>query len=515
MALFDSLIWLPFLLLPLLLLFKKKTDQVNKRLMNLPPSPPKLPIIGNLHQLGALPHCSLGKLAREYGPVMLLHLGRIPVLIVSTTDAAKELLKANDLACCSRPKLASVGRISYNYLDVAFSPYSEYWRELRKLCVLEIFSVKRVKSFRFIREDEVGTLMDSIARSATSSPTDPVNLTEKMFALSGSIIFRQAFGKSFRGSEFDRGKFYELVHDAETVAGALSYDECFPGFGWIVDWISGHSLRVERVFRKLDSLFQLVIDEHLKPGRTNQEEDIIDVMLGIEKEQTEEYGHAWLTKNHIKAILLNMFLGGIDTSAITVVWAMAELVRNPALMKKAQAEVRGIVGKEGRVPEADLDKLQYLKMIIKETLRLHPPAPMLIPRESITSFKIKGYNVYPNTIIHVNAWAIARDPKYWKNPEEFSPDRFNNTAAMDLKAQNFDYLPFGGGRRGCPGIYMGTVTSEFLLANLLYCFDWAPPAGTEVADINMEEKTGNCLTLSKKIPLLLVPSKYLGGQAAQ
>ncbi|KAK8714881.1 hypothetical protein V6N13_042226 [Hibiscus sabdariffa] len=146
--------------------------------------------------------------------------------------------------------------------------------------------------------------MDSIARSASSSPSDPVNLTEKVFALSGSIIFRKAFGKSFRGSEFDRGKFYELVHDAETVAGALSYDECFPGFGWIMDWITGHSLRVERVFRKLDSLFQQVIDEHLKPGRTNQEEDIIDVMLGIEKEQTEEYGHAWLTKNHIKAILL-------------------------------------------------------------------------------------------------------------------------------------------------------------------------------------------------------------------
>ncbi|XP_039057128.1 cytochrome P450 71B37-like isoform X2 [Hibiscus syriacus] len=506
MDLFNSLVWLPFLLLlPLLLIFKKKTQHVNKELKNLPPSPPKVPIIGNLHQLGALPHSSLSQLASKYGPLMLLHLGRIPVLIVSSADAAKEVLKVNDLACCSRPKLTGVGRLSYNYIDVAFSPYNEYWRELRKLCVLEIFSVKRVKSFRFVREDEVGSLMDFISQSASSSPTDPVNLTEKVFAFSGSIIFRTAYGKSFRGSEFDRRKFYELIHDAETVAGAFCYDECFPGFGWIVDWISGHKGRVDRVFRKLDTLFQQLIEDHRKPERTKHEDDIIDVMLGIQKKQIEEHGHAWITKNHIKAILLNMFLGGIDTSALTVIWAMAELMRKPPLMKKAQAEVRGIVGKKkGRVPETDLDQLQYVKLIIKETLRLHPPAPLLLPRESISHFKINGFNIYPKTLIQVNAWAIGRDPKYWKNPEEFSPDRFIEDT-MDSKVQRFELLSFGGGRRGCPGMYMGTVASEHLLANLLYCFDWALPAGTKEADVNMEEQTGQCLTLSKKTPLLLVP----------
>ncbi|KAK8659546.1 hypothetical protein V6N13_029746 [Hibiscus sabdariffa] len=143
--------------------------------------------------------------------------------------------------------------------------------------------------------------MDSISRSLT----DPVNVTEKVFAASGSIIFRTAFGKCFHGSEFDRAKFYELVHDVAIVAGSFSYEECFSGFGWIIDRISGHNGRVERVFRKLDALFQQVIDDHLKPGRTKYEEDIIDVMLGIEKEQIEELGgHALLTKNHIKAVLL-------------------------------------------------------------------------------------------------------------------------------------------------------------------------------------------------------------------
>ncbi|KAK9033989.1 hypothetical protein V6N11_050168 [Hibiscus sabdariffa] len=506
MSLFTSLFWLSFLLVPLLLLFKKKIDQAYKK-HKLPPSPPKVPIIGNMHQLGELPHSSLSQLSRKYGPVMLLHLGRIPVVVVSSTDAAKEVLKVNDLACCSRPKLAGIGRLTYDHLDVAFSPYSECWRELRKICVLEIFSMKRVKSFRFVREEEVGSLMDSISRSLT----DPVNVTEKVFAASGSIIFRTAFGKCFHGSEFDRAKFYELVHDVAIVAGSFSYEECFSGFGWIIDRISGHNGRVERVFRKLDALFQQVIDDHLKPGRTKYEEDIIDVMLGIEKEQIEELGgHALLTKNHIKAVLLNMFLGGIDTSALTVIWAMAELVRNPTSMKKAQDEVRGIVGKKGRVEETDLDQLQYHKLIIKETLRLHPPVPLLLTREAISHFKINNYDICPGTLIQINAWAIARDSNYWTNPEEFSPERFiDNT--IDFKGQNFELLPFGGGRRGCPAIHMGTVTSELLLANFLYCFDWCLPDGMKEADMNMEEQSGQCVTLNKKTPLLLMPVKYLDG----
>ncbi|XWS34696.1 hypothetical protein CRYUN_Cryun21dG0059900 [Craigia yunnanensis] len=511
MGFFTPLFWLPFLLLALLPFFKKKSDQVKKELKRVPPSPPKLPILGNLHQLGAPPHSSLCKLSRKYGPVLLLHLGRKPVVIISSTEAAREVLKVNDLACCSRPPIAGAGRLTYNYLDVVFSPYGEYWREIRKICVLELFSVKRVKSFRFVREEEVASLMDSISQSSSSAT--PINVTEKLFSLTGSILFRTAFGKWVQGSDFDRTKFYELVHDAETVLGSFSADEYFPGVGWILDRINGHNKRVERVFHELDTIFQQVIDDHLQPGRTKLQEDIVDVMLGIEKEQIED-GRAWLTKNHIKAVLLNMFLAGVDTSALTVNWAMAELSRKPTLMKKAQDEVRSIVGKKGRVTESDLDQLQYLKMVIKETLRLHPPAPLLIPRETMSHFKINGYNIYPKTLIQINAWAIARDPLYWKNPEEFSPERFIDND-VDFKGNHFEFLPFGSGRRGCPGMYMGTVTSELLLANLLYCFDWKLPGGMKVADINMEELAGHSLTLSKKTPLLLVPIKYLHDQAPE
>lgn len=189
---------------------------------------------------------------------------------------------------------------------------------------------------------------------------------------------------------------------------------------------------------------------------------------------------------------------------------MAELCKNPRLMKKAQAEIRNHIGNKGRVTEADIDQLQYLKMVIKETLRLHPPAPLLIPRDTMYRFKVNGYDIYPKTLIQVNAWAIGRDSKYWESPEEFIPERFIDKP-VDVKGQDFEYLPFGSGRRICPGINMGLITSELALANLLYCFDWKLPNGREEdgVNMNMEEATGVSLTLSKKTPLILVPVNYL------
>ena len=202
-----------------------------------------------------------------------------------------------------------------------------------------------------------------------------------------------------------------------------------------------------------------------------------------------------------------MFLGGVDTGAITMVWAMAELIKKPELMKKAQDEVRNCIGNKGKVTENETDQLQYLKMVIKETLRLHPPAPLLLPRETMSYFKVDDSEIFPKTLIQVNAWAIGRDPKYWKDAEEFIPERFIDNS-IDFKGQNFEFLPFGSGRRICPGIYMATTTIEFGLANLLHWFDWKLPNGMKEEDMNMEEAAGLSLTLSKKTALTLVPVKF-------
>ncbi|OAY57928.1 cytochrome P450 71B34 [Manihot esculenta] len=500
-----SPIWLTPLLLMIPVLFyllKNKIQAQRSQRKQQPPGPPGIPIIGNLHQLGELRHRSLWQFSKKYGPVMLLHLGRVPTVIVSSADAAKEVLKTHDLNCCSRPLLAGTGKLSYNYLDVAFTPYGDYWRDMRKLCVLELFSAKRVQSFQFVREEEIDLLISSISKFSSSAT--PVDLSEKILSLTANITCRAAFGKIFEEKEFGDERFQEVIHEGLAMLGSFSAADFFPYVGWIVDRLTGLHARLEKNFKEFDVFYQKVIDDHIqKQTKEPGNEDIIDVLLGMERPQTESSA-IQLSQDHIKAILMNIFLAGVDTGAITMVWAMAELARHPRIMKKAQEEIRGCIGKKRKVSESDIDKLVYLKMIVKETMRLHPPSTLLIPRETMSKFSINGYEIEPKTRIQVNVWAIGRDPKIWRNPEEFYPERFVDNH-IDFRGQNYELLPFGGGRRGCPAISMGITMVELALANLLFWFDWKLPFNTKEEDINMEEKVG--LTTYKKTALLLVPIK--------
>ncbi|PIA51583.1 hypothetical protein AQUCO_01100440v1 [Aquilegia coerulea] len=480
----SSLILVTLLFLSIWAL-KKKNKHGYKP--SFPPSPPKLPIIGNLHQLGNLPHRSLQKLSKEYGPLMLMQLGGKPTVVASSAETAREILKTHDLDFCSRPSLAGPKRLSYNFLDFAFVPYGEYWKEMRKICVLELFSTRRVQSFRFVREEEVAHMIKSISASSSG----PVNLTEKLFSLTINIISRVAFGKKYQGGGSDVGNFHEIVIEAMNMLGSFTATDFFPYFGWIIDLFTGHSRRLEKCFHAFDNFYQQVIDEHLDPQRKRPEqEDIIDVLVRLQNEQS---GAVSLT---------NVFLGGVDTAAITMVWGMTELARNPKVMKKVQEEIRNCVGNKGMVEESDIDKLEYFKMVVKETLRMHPPSIMLVPRETMNHCKVNGYDIYPKTRVLVNVWAIGRNAEYWENPEEFIPERFTNSS-IDFKGQDFEFLPFGSGRRICPAISMGTAMIELGLANLLYHFNWELPSKD---DINMDEIAG--LTVHKKIPLCLVPIPY-------
>ncbi|KAJ9708756.1 hypothetical protein PVL29_000663 [Vitis rotundifolia] len=202
---------------------------------------------------------------------------------------------------------------------------------------------------------------------------------------------------------------------------------------------------------------------------------------------------------------MDLFLAGVDTGAITVVWAMTELARKPGVMKKVQDEVRSHIQERGKVRESDVEQLHYLKMVVKETLRLHPPIPLLLPKETMSTIEISGYQIYPKTQVYVNVWAIGRDPNLWNNPEEFFPERFIDNS-VDFSGQHFEFLPFGAGRRVCPAMNMAITMVELTLANLLYHFNWKLPHGTKEEDINMEEAPG--LSVHKKIALSLVPIKY-------
>ena len=200
-----------------------------------------------------------------------------------------------------------------------------------------------------------------------------------------------------------------------------------------------------------------------------------------------------------------MFAAGSETTATTIEWAMSELLKNQKLMKKAQNEVRGVFDENGGVNEERIHELKFLRSIVKETLRLHPPGPLLIPRECSENCVINGYDIPAKTKVLINAWAIERDPCYWKEAEEFRPERFSNSS-IDFRGTNFEYIPFGAGRRICPGISFALPNVELPFANLLLLFDWKLPNGMKFEDLEMTESFA--LTVRRKNDLLLIRMPY-------
>ncbi|KAG2261461.1 hypothetical protein Bca52824_068540 [Brassica carinata] len=392
--------------------------------------------------------------------------------------------------------------LSYNNLDIAFSPFSDYWKEVRKLAVKELFSTKQVYSIIPIMDEQVKKLIDSVAESA--SQKTPINMNKTFLDLTKRVVCKAAFGMSFEGTGINSDGFNKLVREAFEMLGSFSAEDFIPYVGWIIDQFSGLQGRRERSVRDLDAFYEYVIGLHKEENKQGRE-DFVDLLLRLEKEGTV-LGNDNLTRNHIKAILMNILLGGVETSAVTMTWTMAEITRNPRVMKKVQSEIRNQMGNKSIISFDDTDKLTYLKMVIKEAWRLHPPIPLLSPREAVSEFEINGYTIKAKTRLHVNIWAIGRDPDTWKDPEEFLPERFMDNN-IDAKGLNFELLPFGSGRRICPAVFMGTTMVEYGLANMLYNFDWKLPEGIAVEDIDMEESPG--LSVSKKSELLLVPVKYL------
>ena len=203
----------------------------------------------------------------------------------------------------------------------------------------------------------------------------------------------------------------------------------------------------------------------------------------------------------------DIFAAGSETSSTVLVWAMSELVKNPRVMRKAQEEVRETFKGQDKLTEGDMVKLRYLHLVIKEALRLHAPVPLLVPRECREACQVMGYDVPRGTKVIVNVWAIARDNEFWHDGEEFRPERFDGSS-IDFRGNDFQFTPFGAGRRICPGITLGLANAELLLASLLYHFDWELPDGANSEELDMAEATG--ITLRRKSKLMLKAKPCIG-----
>ncbi|XP_065847393.1 cytochrome P450 726A27-like [Euphorbia lathyris] len=470
---FFSPVLLSFLLIPLFIIWNYKS-QSKISSSNQPPQPPKLPLIGNLHQIiSPLPHRRLSQLAKIYGPFMQLQLGQVTAVVVSSPQVAKQLMKDNDIKVSHRPRVTVTDILFYNHQDIAFAAYGDYWRQMRKFCFLELLCPKRVQSFVSIREQEISNFISSI----NSKLGSPINLSDMVFSLTNSIIARTVIGRKNKNQE----AMLELICQMLKAIAGFTVVDMFPSLVFL-HVITGMKSSLLKLHKQADQLLEEIIEEHKKELKGDQSEgnNLLNVLLKLQANPD-----SLLTTDGIKAITLDMLIAGTDTSAIVMEWTMSELMKNPSLMKKAQEEVRKVRAEYGKLDESVVDELKFLKAVIKETMRLHPPIP-LIPKLCGEDCKINGYNMKAETEVLVNVWAIGRDPNYWIEPEKFNPERFIGSE-VDYKGCNFEYIPFGAGRRICPGIQLGIASLELPLARLLCEFDWELPNQMKCEDLDMTE----------------------------
>ncbi|KAL5990696.1 hypothetical protein ACLOJK_011599 [Asimina triloba] len=449
----------------------------------LPPGPPGLPIIGSLHMLGQLPHLDFHRLSQKYGPIMHIRLGLVPAVVVSSPNAAMLFLKTHDLVFASRPFTQVDFYISYDGRSLASTEYGPYWRNVRKLCTLRLLSNLKIESFRSMRREEVGLFVESLKQSAKAEVE--VDVTAMVAALSTSLSCRMVLGKKYMDEDFDKRGFKGVVDELNEIIGAFNIADYIPCLGFLD--LQGLRRGVKAIMKVFDAFFEKIIDEHIESkADQNRERDFVDFMLSFMESDENKFQFG---RPNIKALMLDMLAASMDSTAAVVEWAFAELLKHPEMMNKAQKELETVVGMDRMVEESDLASLEYVDMVLKESMRLHPVLPLLIPHQSTEDCSVDGYHIPKGSHVIINTWSIGRDPNAWTDPEEFNPERYTGSASgIDVMGHDFQLLPFGAGRRGCPGMQLGYTVATLILAQLVHCFDWQLPNGLRPGDVDMSER---------------------------
>ncbi|XP_051124635.1 cytochrome P450 81Q32-like [Andrographis paniculata] len=485
---------LPWLLYAsLFLAIYLSTKHFFNRLRNLPPSPfLSLPFIGHLYLAKKPLYRALAKVAGGYGPVVLLQLGSRRVLVVSSPEAAEECLARNDVVFANRPDLLAGKHLGYNYTSLAWSSYGDHWRNLRKISSIEILSAHRLDLLRDIRAGEVRSLIGALNRAAEQRR--PVDMKTAFFELTMNVMMRMIAGKRYYGEnvvEVEEARRFREITTETLRIGSSNIGDFLPVVKWL--GLGGVEKALMELQRKRNVFMQELLEGCRKrfagEAAVGKAKTMIDMLLAFEEKEPENCSDAF-----IRSLMLTLLIAGTDTSAGTMEWALSLLVKNSGVLKKAQAEIDGRIGHDRLIDETDVSDLPYLRCIINETLRLYPAGPLLIPHASSEACTVGGYRVPAGTMLLVNIWAIQNDPKQWEDAGKFRPERFEGVQGS---REGFRLMPFGSGRRGCPGEGLALRMLGFGLGALIQCFDWEAEG-----PIDMSEGTG--LTLPRATPLMAV-----------
>ncbi|XP_022996264.1 geraniol 8-hydroxylase-like [Cucurbita maxima] len=465
-----------------------------RRRLQLPPGPPGVPLLGNLLFLDPQLHTYFTELARKYGPIVKLQLGTKIGIIFNSHSVAREVLKDHDIAFANHDVPRAARAATYGGYDIVWSPYGPEWRMLRKICTMKMLSNASLDSVYELRRREVRNTVAHLYRRAGSA----VNIGEQGFLTVFNIVTSMLWGGSVDGDERDgiAAEFRELISDITLLLGKPNVSDFFPSLARFD--LQGIEKQMLKLAPKLDNIFEKMINQRLRMADGDENQDKNDFLQFLLQIKDEGDSKTPLTMVQIKGVLMDMVVGGTDTSSNTIEFAMAEMMKNPNVLKKVQEELAVVIGDENIVEESHIESLPYLKAVVKETLRLHPVLPLLVPHCPSETTVICNYTIPKGCRVFINAWAIQRDPNQWRNPLEFEPERFLNDK-MDFNGSDFRFIPFGSGRRNCAGTGLAERMIMYLLATFLHSFDWKLKEGEE---LKTDEKFG--IVLKMKTPLVAI-----------
>ncbi|VVB16120.1 unnamed protein product [Arabis nemorensis] len=459
-------------------IFSSKTQR-----FNLPPGPTPFPIVGHLHIVKPPVHRLFHRFAEKYGEIFSLRYGSRRVVVISSLPLVKECFTGqNDVVLSNRPHFLTAKYVAYDYTTLGTTDYGDHWRNLRRICSLEILSSHRLTGFLSVRKDEIRRLLTRLSRDHNARV---VELEPLLGDLTFNNIIRMVTGRRYYGDEVynkeEADLFKNLVMQINDNSGASHPGDYLP-----ILKVFGHNYekKVKALGEAMDAFLQRLLDECRRDEESNT---MVSHLLSLQQDQPTYYSDVI-----IKGLMLAMMLAGTDTSAVTLEWAMANLLRNPEVLKKAKSEIDEKIGQERLIDEPDIVNLPYLQNIVSETFRLCPAAPLLVPRTPTEDIKVGEYDVPRGTIVLVNAWAIHRDPKLWDEPERFMPERFEDQEAANVNK----LMVFGNGRRTCPGAALAQRMVTLALGSLIQCFEWEKVNGEE---IDMTENPG--MAMRKLVPL--------------